>query len=109
MIQLQSDRLGLALSRHLGLRAETFEAAMRLEEDLGLDPLDLVLVALRLEEEEQSEFPLGGLESIRTVADFTELVEEWLADSAPPCAPESCMRVHPDSACTCAEGEPTVH
>ena len=47
--------------------------------DLELDALDLVLVAIKLEEIEPDNgpFPLGWLAHATTVADLVELVESW--------------------------------
>jgi acyl carrier protein len=45
-----------------------------LERDLDLDPLDLVLIALRIEGILRVEFPIAQLEWVRTVADITRIV-----------------------------------
>ena len=47
--------------------------------ELGLDALDLVLVAIKLEEiePENGPFPLTALAHARTVGDLVELVEGW--------------------------------
>ena len=48
-------------------------------DELLLDPLDLVLVALRLEEIERTsgEFPLARLEQTTTVGELVVLVDQW--------------------------------
>lgn len=48
-------------------------------EDLGLDPLDLVLVAVRLEDLDRGagDFPVAALEHAKTVGDLVTLVELW--------------------------------
>ena len=77
-------RVNVALALHLGGAPSKLERAMRLEEDLGLDPLDLILIALRIEEGEErdhGEVPLARLETLRTVADLDAIVESWLAES----------------------------
>ena len=54
--------------------------------ELGLDALDLVLVAIKLEEvePENGPFPLAALAHAKTVGDFVELVEGWsLRDTIP--------------------------
>lgn len=48
----------------------------RLEEDLEADSLDLVELAMALEEELKLEIPDDDLEGIRTVQDAVELVSE---------------------------------
>jgi acyl carrier protein len=52
----------------------------RLEEDLEADSLDLVELAMALEEELSLEIPDDELERIRTVGDAVEFVSERLAD-----------------------------
>jgi acyl carrier protein len=59
--------------------ADTFD-------ELGLSPLDLVLVVLRLEDFDRGDgsFPLGELEDARTVGDLVTLVDLWVQrDGAP--------------------------
>jgi acyl carrier protein len=69
--------LSAALSRHLGT-TDVVPFTAQLEEDLGLDPLDLTLIALRLEEEELREFPLASLVGAKTVSDLDDVVRAWL-------------------------------
>ncbi len=72
------SRVAVALARHLGGESRPpLDGAMRLDEDLGLDPLDLTLIALRLEQEHGAEFPLHRLDEVRTLADLDRLVERW--------------------------------
>jgi hypothetical protein len=55
-------------------------------EELGLDPLDLALVAIRLEELEpdHGRFPLAALAHANSIGDLVEIVEIWThADSCP--------------------------
>jgi hypothetical protein len=49
-------------------------------EHIGLDPLDLVLVVLRLERYDygQGEFPIAALECATTVGDLVLIVDVWL-------------------------------
>lgn len=74
-IQLEVVRFALAL--HLSVDPDRIEPEHRLEADLGLDPLDLVLVVLRLEEIEGAEFPVADLETVTTVADLVAVVRGW--------------------------------
>jgi acyl carrier protein len=74
-IQLEVVRFALAL--HLSVDPDRIEPDHRLEADLGLEPLDLVLVVLRLEEIEEAEFPVADLESVTTVADLVAVVRGW--------------------------------
>jgi acyl carrier protein len=49
-------------------------------DDLGLGPLDLVLVVLRFERMDRGdgEFPLYALDHATTVGDLVDLIELWL-------------------------------
>jgi acyl carrier protein len=67
----------------LASRLRVDEAAIRDADrfdDLGLGPLDLVLVVLRLDRLDRGdgEFPLYALEHATTVGDLVDLVELWL-------------------------------
>lgn len=57
-------------------------AETRLEEDLEADSLDLVELAMALEEELSLEIPDDELEGIRTVGDAIDFVSERLPASA---------------------------
>lgn len=70
-----------AIALHLERDPDTISLNDRLAEDLGMDPLDLVLVALRIEEWASGEFPVGDLESAVTVGDLVDVVACW---SSPP-------------------------
>lgn len=86
-----------ALAMHLNAPPDVIGESLALDEDLGLDPLDLVLVVLRLEELGDIEFPIADLEGIRTVGDLTDLVRAWgrtapdtrVAPTLPPAPTES--------------------
>ena len=59
--------------------------------DLGLTPLDLVLVVLRLDRLDRGdgEFPLYALDHATTVGDLVDLVELWLQrDTMPSPVPQ---------------------
>ena len=74
-VHFQMVRFALAL--HLDASPAQVELHHRLDRDLGLDPLDLVLVVLRLEEIENAEFPVGDLEHVATVEDLVDVVRQW--------------------------------
>jgi len=77
---MRTDEMELvcfALALHLEVDPSEIREEQRLEEDLGLDPLDLVLVVLRLEELGEGEFPVGDLEGITTVHDLASVVRIW--------------------------------
>ncbi len=62
------------VARHLQVEPNAIDARKTLQKDLELDPLDLVLIALRIEELEQIEFPIAHLEHVRTVGDIVTIV-----------------------------------
>ena len=79
-----ADLVRLALAIHLDIGAGSIEDDARLKEDLALDPLDLVLIALRFEELAKLEFPVGELEHATTVAAVICIVRAWWPDLAAP-------------------------
>lgn len=89
MVDKSFHLVRFALALHLDLAPDAIAQEDRLAEDLGLDPLDLVLVVLRLEEVVQAEFPVADLEHATTVFDLVEIVRSWRtpADEEPALAP----------------------
>lgn len=77
MSRLHHDLVRAALALHLDVEPDAISADSRLSEDLGLDPLDLVLVVLRLEEIAEAELPIAELEGVGTVRELTEVVIGW--------------------------------
>jgi acyl carrier protein len=72
------------LASRLEIEAESIDDADGLAE-LGLDPLDLVLVVLKIEDLcGDPDFPLAELARARTVADFVALVDLWLQEDTAP-------------------------
>jgi acyl carrier protein len=82
VIDMHFEIVRFALALHLSVDPDEIAMSDRLEAELGLDPLDLVLVALRLEEIEEGEFPVAQLESVATVADLVGIVRAWSTMSA---------------------------
>ena len=62
------------LVRHLLRPTDAISATDHLERDLGVLPLDLVMISLALEELIRIRIPADGLASIRTVEDLSRLV-----------------------------------
>lgn len=85
MSDVHFDLVRHALALHLEVPATSLALDDRLAEDLGLDPLDVVLVTLRLEELESVELPVAALESVDTVRDLVAFVRRR-ASSRPPLA-----------------------
>ena len=72
-----------AIVRHLGRRGVAeVNAAQRLDEDLGLDPLDVILIVIRLEDQAGVEFPIGSLDCVRTVRDLADAIQMWQPELA---------------------------
>ncbi len=71
-----------AIARHMGRNGTTVHAAQRLDEDLGLDPLDLILIVIRLEDQAGVEFPVGSLDQVRTVRDLADAIRLWQPELA---------------------------
>jgi acyl carrier protein len=68
------------VARHLDVEPRTITLRTTVDRDLALDALDLVLIAIRIEEMSGIEFPIARLESVRTVADLTKIVRAAHAD-----------------------------
>jgi acyl carrier protein len=82
------------VARHLQLEPRAIDAQKTVQEDLELDPLDLVLIALRIEELERIEFPIARLEYVRTVGDIVKIVRAAHAgDAEAPASPDSGVRL----------------
>jgi acyl carrier protein len=77
MNTLPDDIVRHALARYLCTPAEVILPELHLRADLGLDPLDVVLVVLRLERMVGREFPMALLEIIHTVDELNRLVRAW--------------------------------
>jgi acyl carrier protein len=68
------------LASRLRIDDESIEDTHSFDE-LGMDPLDLVLVVIRLEDFDRGggDFPVAALDHARTVGDLVELVDVWLS------------------------------
>ena len=86
MRTLLEELVGSIVARHLNVSPAAIHPGSDLQRDLHLDPLDLVLIALRIEEVEGSEFPIGRLEQARSVGDLVRIVRAMRA--AQPDGPE---------------------
>jgi acyl carrier protein len=62
------------IALHMQVSPATITYRSHLQRDLELDPLDLVLIALRIEDIKAVEFPIARLEGAQTVADLTKIV-----------------------------------
>jgi acyl carrier protein len=68
-----------AVARHLGVAATAIDPFHHLEQDLHLQPLDIVLIVLAIEDAEQIELPIAQLDSRATVAGLTTLLRRVYA------------------------------
>ena len=70
-----AERLREIMAERLGLPAEQLVPEARLVEDLGLDSLDAVELAISVERKFDIEVPEEELTKLKTVADMVALVE----------------------------------
>jgi acyl carrier protein len=70
------------VARHLEVAPATITRSTHLQRDLELDPLDLVLIALRIEDMMETEFPIARLEGASTVGDLMSIARSMRAASA---------------------------
>jgi acyl carrier protein len=69
------------MAARLGLPAEQVVPEARLVEDLGLDSLDAVELAIAVERRFDIEVPEEELTKLKTVADMTALVESRIREA----------------------------
>lgn len=96
MTDLHLEHVRWALALHLDVDPATIAPETTLAV-LGLDPFDLVLVVLRLEELSGIELPVVELEGLRTVGDLVALVHDQddpgrRTTLPPPPRKDSCVR-----------------
>lgn len=70
-----ADGLKEIMAARLGLQAEQIVPEARLVEDLGLDSLDAVELAIAVERKFNIDVPEEELTKLKTVADMVKLVE----------------------------------
>jgi acyl carrier protein len=73
------DVVRRAVARHLGVDHAAIDALQHLHRDLHLQPLDIVLIVLAIEDAERIELPIAHLESHVTVGGLTMLVRRVCA------------------------------
>jgi acyl carrier protein len=76
-----ADALREIMAARLGLTAEQIVPEARLVEDLGLDSLDAVELAIAVERKFDIEVPEEELAKLKTVADMLALVESRTAQA----------------------------
>jgi acyl carrier protein len=73
-------RARAVLARHSGRDSHQIRAWDRLEADLDLTPLEMVLVLVEVEEALGVELPAEGLEAVETVGDLFAFLSRSLAN-----------------------------
>ena len=73
------DVVRRAIARHLGVDHTAIDALQHLQHDLHLQPLDIVLIVLAIEDAERIELPVAHLEPNVTVGGLTTLVRRVCA------------------------------
>ena len=71
-----------AIARHLHIDAMTIEPEHALEGDLGMDPLDIALVVMRIESLCDIEIPPERAERVKTVEDIEICVRDQVEAGA---------------------------
>jgi hypothetical protein len=79
MRSVQSIARGI-LALHAGRRGSEIRAWDRLDADLDLTPLELVLVTLEIEQLARTPLSTDGLECVETVGDFFAFLSAALAE-----------------------------
>jgi len=69
-------RLTKILREHCGLEAETFKAEQRLQEDLGLDSLGLLALAVEVENDFCIHLNEDSADPPRTLGELAQLIAE---------------------------------
>jgi acyl carrier protein len=69
----RDDVVRRAVARYLRIDHTTIDPAAHLQRDLHLQPLDVVLIVLAVEDLETILFPIAHLVSVATVADLMRL------------------------------------
>lgn len=83
-----SSYVRLALAEYLLCHSAVFESRQRLQADLGLNELDLLLISIRLEERLQIRLPSELLSKVETVGALERLVSFRTTEARQP-EPES--------------------
>jgi acyl carrier protein len=68
------DLVRHAVAQHLGIHSSVIKPYHHFERDMALRPLDLVMIALRIEDLENFELPVEQLEWLSTVGQLTAWV-----------------------------------
>lgn len=81
-MDVQESKIVSYLAGYAGMKPTPHFVELDLRRDLRLEPLDLVLFALDLEQGVKSPFPFEALHHVKTVSDLLLVVTQWLAADA---------------------------
>lgn len=81
MVDHLDDVVRNAVARHLGIERAKIDPFHHLERDLHLQPLDIVLIVLAIEDTEKIEVPVAHLDAIETVAGLTTMLRRVYASA----------------------------
>jgi acyl carrier protein len=76
MTSFQSELVRVAIAIYLDLKPSEIRRNAHLKRDLGLEPLDVILIVFRLEELTDAEFTMADLRGVETVADLERTFRE---------------------------------
>ena len=71
----QAEQVRAAIARHLAIEPAAIELSHHLQEDWGMNSLDLVLILARLEDTAHLELPLDLLRNLQTVGELVAILE----------------------------------
>ncbi|HMI84002.1 MAG TPA: hypothetical protein VK550_07895 [Polyangiaceae bacterium] len=87
MTDYHDDVVRRTVAKHLGIDRHLIDPVHHLQRDLHLQPLDIVLIVLAIEDAERIELPIAHLDSSATVSELTILVRRAYASTPHAFAP----------------------
>jgi acyl carrier protein len=75
------DVVRRAIAKHLGVDRRAIDPFQELQRDLHLQPLDIVLIVLAIEDAERIEMPIAHIDSVATVGGLTTLTRRIRASA----------------------------
>ena len=77
------DTVKNLISELLGVEADDITEASNIQDDLGVDSLDVVNLVMALEDEFDIEIPEDQVKNIKTVGDIVKFIEDTMALRTP--------------------------
>lgn len=72
------DTVKALISEQLGIEADDITEASYIQEDLGADSLDIVVLIMAIEDEFDVEIPEDQVENIKTVGGIVKFIEDTM-------------------------------